>query len=138
MPGKPFFDTNILIYAVAENDPRNPRAEELLASGGVLSVQILNEFVAVARRKILMSWSDVLEALDTFRVLCPSPLPITIEMHEASLKIAERYGYGIYDALVVAAALQAGCTILYSEDLQDGQIIDQKLTIRNPFVQSFG
>ena len=61
---KPFFDMNILIYAVAENDPRNPRAEELLASGGVLSVQILNEFVAVARRKILMSWSDALEALD--------------------------------------------------------------------------
>ena len=64
MPGKPFFDTNILIYALAENDPRNPRAEELLASGGVLSVQILNEFVAVARRKILMSWSAALEALD--------------------------------------------------------------------------
>ena len=136
MPGKPFFDTNVLIYAVAENDPRNTRAEELLAYGGMLSVQILNEFVAVARRKILMSWSDVLEALDAFRVLCPSPLPITIEMHEASLKIAERHGYNIYDALVVAAALQAGCMTLYSEDLQDGQIIDQKLTIRNPFVRS--
>jgi predicted nucleic acid-binding protein len=138
MPGKPFFDTNVLIYAVAENDPRNTRAEELLASGGVLSVQILNEFVSVARRKILMSWSDVLEALDAFRVLCPSPLPLTIAMHEASLKIAERHGYNIYDALVVAAALQAGCTTLYSEDLQDGQIIDQKLTIRNPFLRSSG
>ena len=138
MPGKPFFDTNVLIYAVAENDPRNTRAEELLASGGMLSVQILNEFVSVARRKILMSWSDVREALDAFRVLCPSPLPLTIEMHEAALKIAERHGYNIYDALVVAAALQAGCTTLYSEDLQEGQIIDQKLTIRNPFVRSSG
>jgi len=136
MPGKPFFDTNVLIYAVAENDPRNTRAEELLASGGMLSVQILNEFVAVARRKILMSWSDVREALDAFRVLCPSPLPLTIEMHEAALKIAERHGYNIYDAQVVAAALQAGCTTLYSEDLPDGQIIDQKLTIRNPFIRS--
>ena len=136
MPGKPFLDTNVLIYAVAENDPRNARAEELLASGGMLSVQVLNEFVAVARRKILMSWSDVREALDAFRVLCPSPLPLTIEMHEAALKIAERHGYNIYDAQVVAAALQAGCTTLYSEDLQDGQIIDQKLTIRNPFVRS--
>ncbi len=138
MPGKPFFDTNVLIYAVAENDPRNTRAEELLASGGVLSVQILNEFVSVARRKILMSWSDVAEALDAFRVLCPSPLPLTIELHEASLKIAEKDGYPIYDALVVAAALQAGCTTLYSEDLQDGQIIDEKLTIRNPFVHPSG
>jgi predicted nucleic acid-binding protein len=134
MPGKAFFDTNVLIYAVAQNDPRNTQAEELLASGGVLSVQILNEFVSVARRKILMSWSDVREALDAFRVLCPSPLSITIEVHEASLKIAETYGYNIYDALVIGAALQAGCTTLYSEDLQDGQIIDQKLTIRNPFI----
>jgi predicted nucleic acid-binding protein len=89
-------------------------------------------------KKILMSWSNVLEALDAFRVLCPSPLPLTSEMHEASLKIAERHGYKIYDALVVAAALQAGCTTLYSEDLQNGQIIDRKLTIRNPFVQSPG
>ncbi len=138
MPVRPFFDTNVLIYAVAQNDPRNIRAEELLASGGVLSVQILNEFVSVARRRILMSWSDVLEALDAFRVLCPSPLPITLEMHEASLEIAQRHGYNIYDALVVAAALQAGCTTLYSEDLNDGQIIDRKLTIRNPFVRSSG
>jgi predicted nucleic acid-binding protein len=134
MPGKAFFDTNVLIYAVAQNDPRNTQAEELLASGGVLSVQVLNEFVSVARRKILMSWSDVREALDAFRVLCPSPLSITIEVHEASFKIAETYGYNIYDALVIGAALQAGCTTLYSEDLQDGQIIDQKLTIRNPFI----
>lgn len=134
MPVKAFFDTNVLIYAVAQNDPRNAQAEELLASRGVLSVQILNEFVSVARRKILMSWGDVREALDAFRVLCPSPLAITIEAHEASLKIAETYGYNIYDALVIATALQAGCTTLYSEDLQDGQIIDQRLTIRNPFV----
>ena len=123
----------MLIYAVAENDPRSTQAEELLSSGGVLSVQILNEFVSVARRKILMPWSEVTEALDAFRVLCPAPLPITIEMHEAALKIAEKHGYHIYDALVVAAALEAGCSTLYSEDLHDGQTIDGQLTIRNPF-----
>jgi predicted nucleic acid-binding protein len=138
MPAKAFFDTNVLIYTVAENDPRSAQAEELLASGGVLSVQILNEFVSVARRKISMSWSDVTEALDAFRVLCPSPLPVTIEMHEAALKIAEKHGYNIYDALVVAAALDAGCTTLYSEDLHDGQTIDGQLTIRNPFPRSSG
>ena len=123
----------MLIYAVAENDPRSTQAEELLSSGGVLSVQILNEFVSVARRKILMPWSEVTEALDAFRVLCPAPLPITIEMHEAALKIAEKHGYHIYDALVVAAALEAGCSTLYSEDLHDGQTIDGQFTIRNPF-----
>jgi len=133
MPVEAFFDTNVLIYAVAVDDSRNARAEELLASGGTISVQVLNEFVSVARRKIRMSWRNVIEALDAFRVLCPSPLPITVEMHVAALKIAERHGYGIYDALVVAAALEAGCTILYSEDFQDGQRIEGRLAIRNPF-----
>ncbi|MGA7915215.1 MAG: PIN domain-containing protein [Candidatus Acidiferrales bacterium] len=138
MRAKAFFDTNVLIYAVAKNDPRSARAEELLASGGVLSVQILNEFVSVARRKILMSWADVTEALEAFQVLCPSPLPITIETHQAALKIAQKNGYNIYDALVVAAALEAACTTLYSEDFQDGQTLEGQLTVRNPFAKSSG
>jgi predicted nucleic acid-binding protein len=133
MPAKVFFDTNVLIYAVANEDRRSARAEELLGSGGVVSVQVLNEFVAVVRRKLSMPWRDVLLALEAFRVLCPSPLAVTIEMHEAALIIAEKYGYKIYDALVVAAALKSGCGVLYSEDFQDGQKIDGKLTIRNPF-----
>jgi predicted nucleic acid-binding protein len=134
IPRKAFFDTNVLVYAMAEDDPRSRQAEELLAGGGEISVQILNEFVSVARRKILMSWSDVVEVLDAFRVLCPSPLPITLEVHEAALRIAEKRGYGIYDALVVSAALESGCTTLYSENFQDGQTIDGRLTIRNPFI----
>jgi predicted nucleic acid-binding protein len=138
MRAEAFFDTNVLIYAIALDDPRNARAEELLSSGGTISVQILNEFVSVARRKIMMPWRDVRGALDAFRALCPSPLPITMEMHEAALKIAEQHGYGIYDALVVAAALEAECAILYSEDFQDGQTIDGQLTIRNPFAQPSG
>jgi len=133
MPGKAFFDTNILVYAVAENDPRAARAEALLEAGGVVSVQVLNEFVSVARRKMRMPWKDVSEALDVIRVLCPSPVPLTISTHESALKIAENHGYEIYDALVVAAALEAGGTTLYSEDFQDGQVIDGQLTIRNPF-----
>ena len=131
-----FFDTNVLIYALAENDPRNGQAEELLARGGVLSVQILNEFVSVAQRKILMSWSEITEALSAIRLLCPSPLPITVETHEAALQIAEKHGYGIYDALVIAAAIDAGCATLYSERFHDGQTINGQVTIRNPFVGS--
>ena len=136
MPGKVFFDTNVLIYAVSKDDSRCAQAEEVLASGGVLSVQVLNEFVSVARRKMLMSWSDVKEALAAIRVLCPAPLPITVEMHEGALRIAEKHGYGLYDALIVVAALGSGCTILYSEDFQDGHRIDGQLTIRNPFAGS--
>jgi predicted nucleic acid-binding protein len=133
MSGRVFFDTNVLIYAMALGDPRRDRAQQLLAQGGIVSVQILNEFVAVARRKMRMPWDDVVEALDTIRTLCPSPVPITLDVHELALRIARGYGFGIYDALILSAALEANCSMLYSEDLQDGQVIENKLTIRNPF-----
>jgi predicted nucleic acid-binding protein len=110
-------------------------AETLLASGGVLSVQVLNEFVAVARRQLHKSWEEVRRALDIVCVLCPEPVPLTIDTHERALQVAERYGYSIFDALVIAAALEAGATTLYSEDMQDRQTIDG-LTIRNPFWHS--
>jgi predicted nucleic acid-binding protein len=132
MPARAFFDTKVLIYSVADNDPRSDAAEALLA-GGVISAHVLNEFVAVARRKLGMSWADVTEALDAIRILCPSPVPITIETHGAALRIAQQYGYHIYDALVAAAALEAKCDTLYTEDMQDGQVIDDRLTIKNPF-----
>ena len=138
MPDKAFFDTNVLIYMLAKDDPRSTQADQLLAAGGVLSVQVLNEFVAVARRKMSMSWDEVTDALNAIRVLCPSPLPVTRDTHEAALKIAVKYRYGICDALVVAAALEAGCATLYSEDFHHGQMIDGRLTIRNPFVRSTG
>ena len=133
MRGKAFFDTNVLIYAVSENDPRGPRAEALLAGGGVVSVQVLNEFVSVARRKMNMPWNEVREALDAIRVLCPSPISVSISTHEMALGLAEKYSFGIYDALIAAAALEARCTTLYSEDFQDGQVVEKQLTIRNPF-----
>ena len=133
MPDKVFFDTNILIYAIAQNDRRSVVAEELLAEGGIISVQVLNEFVSVTRRKIQMPWADVTEALDSIRILCPSPISITLKTHDSALGIAQQYGYSIYDALIAASALEANCSTLYSEGLQDGQIIGKKLTIQNPF-----
>jgi predicted nucleic acid-binding protein len=133
MSAKDFFDTNVLIYAVAKDDPRASRAEALLASGGIVSIQSLNEFVSVARRKLGMSWKEVREFLDIIYILCPKPVPTSFETHKAALAIAERYGYSIFDALVASAALEAGCKTLYSEDLQDGQIINRQLTVRNPF-----
>ena len=133
MPAKDFFDTNVLIYAVGKNDPRASRAEALLAGGGVVSIQSLNEFVAVARRKLGMSWKEVKELLDIICILCPDPVPISLDTHRGAVAIAEKYGYGIYDSLIASAALEAGCKTLYSEDLQDGQIINRQLTIRNPF-----
>jgi predicted nucleic acid-binding protein len=128
-----FFDTNVLVYVVGQEDERTTPAEALVARGGVVSVQILNELASVARRKLRMTWEEIEEALAAIRILCPSPVPLTIETHEAGLRIAAQYGFHIYDALVAAAALEAECTTLYSEDLQDGQVIDGRLTIRNPF-----
>jgi len=135
MSDKPFFDTTTLIYSISEGDPRAATAESLLLAGGFISVQVLNEFTAVARRKLKMSWEDVSDALGAVRALCEPPLPVTLELHESALALAARYGYGVYDALILAAALEAGCNVLYSEDMQDGQRI-QGLTIRNPFQTS--
>lgn len=133
MNDKRFFDTNIILYAFRRDDTRGQVAEALLAGGGALSVQVLNEFVAVARRKLDKSWDEVRSALDILRVFCPEPGPLTVETHERAVSIAERYGYSIFDSLIIAAALHVGAKTLYSEDLQDGQAIEG-LTIRNPFL----
>ena len=134
MNDKPFFDTNVILYAFRQDDPRGQVAEALLASGGELSVQVLNEFVAVARRKFGKTWEEIRRALDILRVFCPEPVPLTVETHEIAVNIAERYGYSIFDSLIIAAALHAGASTLYSEDMREGQVIDG-LTIRNPFLR---
>jgi predicted nucleic acid-binding protein len=132
MPGaKVFFDTNVLLYLLSADAAKADRAEELLAGGGIVSVQVLNEFTAVASRKLAMSYSEIRDALAPIRTIC-SVEPLTIELHNRAVEIAERYGFSIYDATIVAAALNAGCDTLYSEDLQDGQAIET-LRIRNPF-----
>jgi predicted nucleic acid-binding protein len=133
MRDKAFFDTNVFVYAIIQDDRRSDRAEELIAEGGKVSVQVLSEFAAVARKKTKMPWIEIRLALDSIKALCPDPLPVTIDTHKEALAIAEKYGYRIYDALMVASALEARCAILYSEDMQDGQVIDRQLTIRNPF-----
>jgi predicted nucleic acid-binding protein len=133
MPAKDFLDTNVLIYAVAKNDARAAKAEALLASGGIVSVQSLNEFASVARRKLGMPWKEIKESLNLICILCPDPVPISLDTHNGAVAIAEKYSYSIYDALIISAALESGCKTLYSGDLQDGQTINRQLTIRNPF-----
>jgi predicted nucleic acid-binding protein len=134
MNDKPFLDTNVILCAFRQDDARSQVAETLLTGGGTVSVQVLNEFVAVARRKLNKGRGEVRLALEILRVFCPEPVPLTTEIHERALQIAERYGYSIYDSLVVAAALQSGVRTLYSEHMRDGQTIGA-LTIRNPFLR---
>lgn len=132
MPADVFFDASVLIYAVVQDADRARIAEEVLAAGGSISVHVLNDLVAVMRRKLRMPWKQVLETTDLIRSLCATPVPLTLAMHVRAMNISQRYKYQIYDALVIAAALERGCSVLYSEDMQGGQVIET-LQIRNPF-----
>ena len=128
-----FSDTNILLYLTSEDIEKAATAERLLEKGLTISVQVLNEFANVSRRKFGLEWSHVhhlLRNIATVSVVVPQ----TLETHRSGLGLAERHNLSIYDAMIVAAALEAGCTTLYSEDMQHGQVIAGRLHIINPFV----
>lgn len=131
MPGK-FFDTNVLLYLVSNDSVKADKAEKVIADGGWISVQVLNEIANVARRKMRMSWADAHTLLSTLKALL-TVHPVTLETHETGLLLAERYNLSIYDAIIAAAALHADCDVLLSEDLQDGLILDKGLRVINPF-----
>jgi predicted nucleic acid-binding protein len=126
-----FFDTNVLLYLLSGDQAKADRAEELLAGGGTISVQVLNEFASVARRKLAMPWPEIREVLAIVRAVCAVE-PVSEATYDLGSLIAERYGFSIYDGLIVAAASLAGCRLLYSEDLQNGQTV-QGMMVRNPF-----
>lgn len=130
---RPFLDTNVLLYSLTRGDPRQAVAVRLLAAGGTVSVQVLNEFASVAHRKLKLPWPEVAKALSDIRTLCSPPVPLTLATHEAAIGLAIRDGIAFYDALIVASALEAGCDELLTEDMQDGRVIEARLTIRNPF-----
>jgi predicted nucleic acid-binding protein len=127
-----FLDTNVLVYAFS-TDPRAGAAETLLAKGCAISIQGLNEFANVARRKLGMRWDEVREALSVIRALSRPILTIDIETHADGLSLAERHGFSMFDALMIASAVRAGCDTLWSEDMQDGMLVDERLRIINPF-----
>jgi predicted nucleic acid-binding protein len=131
MSAADFFDTNILLYLLSADKIKADRAEQLLAAGGCVSVQVLNEFAAVAAGKLAMKLAEIREVLSTIRAVC-AVKPVELETHVLGLELAERYRYSIYDSMILAAALRAGCSTLFSEDFQHGQKID-RLTIVNPF-----
>ena len=133
MASKTFFDTNVLLYLLSGDVAKADRAEGVVAGGGFVSVQVLNEFASVAVRKLKMSYPEIRDALEPIRAVCKI-VPMTLDTHDLGLQVAERYGFSVYDALIVASALLADCETLCSEDLQGGQRIDGQLVIKNPFV----
>jgi predicted nucleic acid-binding protein len=129
-----FFDTNILVYA-QQTGAKADRARALLAGGGKLSVQVLNEFTAVSRRKQGKEWREIGEAISDVLALVEPPLALTLDLHVAARALAEDHRLSFYDALIVASAIEAGCNVLYSEDMQHGRTIGA-LAIANPLLQS--
>ena len=131
MPGS-FFDTNVLLYVASGDPAKADRAERLIGAGGIISVQVLNEIANVARRKMGMSWTETRAFLSTIRGLLPVQT-LTIDVHETGLVLAERYGLSVYDAMIAASALHADCDTLWSENMQDGLLLDGRLRVVNPF-----
>jgi len=127
-----FFDTNVLVYIASGDVAKADQAEKVVAAGGAISVQVLNECTNVARRKMRMSWDETHAFLVVLRGLL-TVHPLTVETHETGLALAERYGLSIYDAMIAASALHAGCDTLWSEDMQHGMALDEGLRIVNPF-----
>jgi predicted nucleic acid-binding protein len=127
-----FLDTNILVYAYREGDYRTAIARQILFEGGVIGVQVLNEFASVARAKLGFSWAKVREAIGNILILCPAPRTLSIDIHMQALRLSDQYGFSIWDGLIVAATLEARCSTLLSEDMQHGQLVEG-LRIENPF-----
>ncbi|MEJ0036642.1 MAG: PIN domain-containing protein [Gammaproteobacteria bacterium] len=132
--GRPFLDTNVLLYLLSGDAPKADKAEALLAGRGIVSVQVLNELASVAVRKLGLTWRELGELIAAVRARCEVH-SLTEEVHDQARELAERYRLSFYDAAIVSSALIAGCRVLYSEDMQHGLKIDRSLTIRNPFVR---
>lgn len=129
---RPFLDTNVLLYLLSGDAGKADRAEALLAGRAIVSVQVLNEFVNVASRKLGLTWNEVGEVLAAVRATCRVE-PLTAEVHDRARELAERYRLAFYDGVIVASALLAGCKVLYSEDMHHGLKVDRALSVRNPF-----
>lgn len=131
MPGS-FLDTNVFVYFASGDRIKADRAESLLRDGGASSVQVLNALANVARRKMRMSWADTRAFLTTLCGLLKVH-PLTLEIHETGLRLAEQHNLAIYDAMIFASALAADCDTLWSEDMHDGMCLGGKLRVINPF-----
>ena len=127
-----FIDSNVMLYWVSADARKAAIAQDILAGGPVLSVQVLNEFVEVSRSKLKASWASIEQVLRSAKVLCPVIVPLSLALHERAMRIAQETNLRIYDACIVAAAELSGCDVLYTEDMNHGQRIGS-VTIRNPF-----
>lgn len=132
MSNEYFLDTNVVVYAVSGDETKSNRSEGLLVGGAAISVQVLNEAALTLRRRFAAPWPKIAEISARVRNVCDVH-PLTEAIHVRGLVIAARHRLHVYDSMIAAAALTAGCRTLYSEDMHDGLVIDG-LTVRNPYV----
>ena len=128
------FDTNVAVYAFTDVSAKAATARVVIERADFISVQLLNEFANVARRKQGRSWGEIRPALDRLRRAVPSILAIDEAAHCKAVRLVERYKIGFYDALMLGVALSSGGRTFYSEDMQHGMTIDETLRVVNPFV----
>ena len=128
---KPFIDSNVVLYLFSSDTLKADRTESLLQSGGLISVQVLNEVASVCLRKLKMTWEDVDAVFETLKSTC-EVLPVTLASHEKAVGLAKRFQISLYDANIAATAILCGADTLFSEDLQNGMSMDS-LTVVNPF-----
>lgn len=127
-----FFDTNVVLYMTGNDPSLRAISKQLIGGGGTISTQVLNETANVLRGpKLGFSWDEVREFLEGIRAKC-EVVPISLATHERGVRYADRFQLHIYDAMIVASAVLAGCEVLYSQDMHDGLVIDGT-TIRNPY-----
>lgn len=127
-----FVDSNVLLYVTSSDASKVACAEQLLQRRLIVSVQVLNEIVNVARKKFRRSWPEINDLVDRLRPLLEVHA-LTEAMHHDARRVVDRYGLQWWDALLVAAALTLGCDTFYSEDMHAGLLIDSRLRIVNPF-----
>jgi predicted nucleic acid-binding protein len=126
-----FFDSNIPIYA-QEAGPKGDSARALMTQGGVISVQVVNEFANVMRCKYKRTWPEIEAAIADLLVVFDDVRPVNMQMHHMAMFLVREHNTSFYDALIIAAAIDAECEILFSEDLQDGRRFGDLLVV-NPF-----
>ncbi|MCU0841027.1 MAG: PIN domain-containing protein [Thiobacillaceae bacterium] len=135
MPDRRFIDTNVLLYLYSEDEPdKKSAAEAVVRDGGRawISTQVLSEVANVLRRKFGLEYQDIAAVVEEVRGACDIHV-VSADTVALALKLGERYRHSYYDSLILAAALECGCDTLASEDMQDGLVVESRLTIRNPF-----
>ena len=125
-------DTNIVIYAFAGSDKKDA-ASAALRTCDFLSVQVLNEYASTGIRKRRLPWEEVAADIETLKRAITQILPIDSISNGEALRLAERYRLSFYDSLMLAVALRGGAQTIYSEDMQNGLVIDGTLRIVDPF-----